>query len=235
MNYVGLDCSLSSTGLYIILDNGTEYYYNYKNNNKLSKWHKTLSHITYRDYENIKTEDYSDTEVAKIIQYNKITNMIVADILKHCKPEETKVITEGYSYSSSNTSSLLDLVCYATLLRNKLISLPFDEFIVKAPSSLKLETCQMTYDPIIKVIGGKNPREEKIYKNRIGISGGNFKKPDMIEAVFDCDYITDCYIKTALLPHRKELFKMKQIPKPIDDVIDALLLAHTEKNKNQTI
>lgn len=229
MNYVGLDCSLTSTGLYILLENGSEYYYNYMNSEKKSKWHKTLSYITYRSYENIKTEGYSDSEVAKIIQYNKITTMIVADILKHCKPEQTKIITEGYSYSSSNTSSLLDLVCYATLLRNKLISLPFNEFIVKAPSTLKLETCQMTYDPIIKIIGGKNPREERIYKNKIGISGGNFKKPDMIEAVFDCDYITDCAIKKSLLPYRKDLFKMKAIPKPIDDMIDALLLARTEK------
>lgn len=231
MNYIGLDCSLSSTGLYILLNDGTEFYYNYMNSDKLSKWHRSLSYITYRNYENIKSESYSDSEVFKIIQYNKITNMIVADILKHCKPEETIIITEGYSYSSSNTSSLLDLVCYSTLLRNKLIALPFNEFIIKAPSTLKLETCQMTYDPIIKVIGGKNPREERIYKNSIGISGGNFKKPDMLESVFDCDYIINCAIKKSLLPHRKELFKMRAIPKPIDDMIDAVLLAHTEKHK----
>ena len=231
MNYIGLDCSLTSTGLYILLDNGNEYYYNYMNSDKLSKWHKTLSYITYRNYENIKADNYSDTEVAKIIQYNKITNMIVSDILTHCKPEETVVITEGYSYSSSNTSSLLDLVCYATLLRNKLVALPFNEFIVKAPSTLKLQTCQMTYDPIIKVIGGKNPREERIYKNTIGISGGNFKKHDVFLALLDNNKI-NIRLKKSLLPHKMELFKMKTLPKPIDDMIDAVFLAHTEKNQS---
>lgn len=228
MNYIGLDCSLTSTGLYILLDNGNEYYYNYMNSDKLSKWHKTLSYITYRNYENIKADNYSDTEVAKIIQYNKITNMIVSDILTHCKPEETVVITEGYSYSSSNTSSLLDLVCYATLLRNKLVALPFNEFIVKAPSTLKLQTCQMTYDPIIKVIGGKNPREERIYKNTIGISGGNFKKHDVFLALLDNNKI-NIRLKKSLLPHKMELFKMKTLPKPIDDMIDAVFLVFTSK------
>lgn len=233
-NYIGIDTSLSSTGMYIRLKDGNEYYFNYRNNDKLSKWHKTLSYVFYKDYENIKMETYSDTEIAKIIQYNKITDMIVHDILKYCKPEETIIVTEGYSYSSSNTSSLIDLICYATLLRNKLISLNLQDFIIKPPSSLKLEVCAVTYPAKIKEIGGKRPRKEYIFKNTIGISGGKFQKTEMLESLFDNTSI-DIAIKTSLSYHKSELLKMKSIPKPIDDIVDAVWLVFTELLKDDNI
>lgn len=226
-NYIGIDTSLSSTGLYIILKDGTEFYYNYRNTDKLTKWHKTLDYVTYKDYENIKADNYSDTEVAKIIQYNKITNMIVHDILQHCVPEETVIITEGYSFSSSNTSSLIDLICYATLLRNKLISMAFNNFIIKAPSTLKLETCSLTYNPIVKEIGGKNPRKEYIYKNDEGIAGGKFTKREMLKSAFDNEKLNISITKTLLFV-KSELLKMKMIPKPIDDLMDGVWLAWSE-------
>lgn len=226
-NYIGIDTSLSSTGLYIILKDGTEFYYNYRNTDKLTKWHKTLDYVTYKDYENIKADNYSDTEVAKIIQYNKITNMIVHDILQHCVPEETVIVTEGYSFSSSNTSSLIDLICYATLLRNKLISMSFNNFIIKAPSTLKLETCSLTYKPIVKEIGGKNPRKEYIYKNDEGIAGGKFTKREMLKSAFDNEKLNIRITKTLLFV-KSELLKMKMIPKPIDDLMDGVWLAWSE-------
>jgi hypothetical protein len=226
-NYIGIDTSLSSTGLYIILKDGTEFYYNYRNTDKLTKWHKTLDYVTYKDYENIKADNYSDTEVAKIIQYNKITNMIVYDILQHCVPEETVIVTEGYSFSSSNTSSLIDLICYATLLRNKLISMSFNNFIIKAPSTLKLETCSLTYKPIVKEIGGKNPRVEYIYKNDEGIAGGKFTKREMLKSAFDNEKLNIRITKTLLFV-KSELLKMKMIPKPIDDLMDGVWLAWSE-------
>ncbi|TXG84826.1 MAG: hypothetical protein E6R13_02695 [Spirochaetes bacterium] len=226
-NYIGIDTSLSSTGLYIILKDGTEFYYNYRNTDKLTKWHKTLDYVTYKDYENIKVDNYSDTEVAKIIQYNKITNMIVHDILQHCVPEETVIVTEGYSFSSSNTSSLIDLICYATLLRNKLISMTFNNFIIKAPSTLKLETCSLTYKPIVKEIGGKNPRKEYIYKNDEGIAGGKFTKREMLKSAFDNKKLNIRITKTLLFV-KSELLKMKMIPKPIDDLMDGVWLAWSE-------
>ncbi len=225
-NRIGIDTSLSSTGLYIKMKNGDEFYYNYRNTNKLSKWHKTLSYVTYRDYVNVDIDNYSDSEVAKIIQYNKITDMILKDILNHCVPSESIIVTEGYSFSSSNTSSLIDLITYATLLRNKLISLDFNEFIVKAPSTLKLDTCKATYEPIVKVIGGKKPREEFIYKNDEGISGGRFNKREMLKALLDNTKI-DIKIQKSLSFHKDELLKMKMIPKPIDDLVDAVWLVYS--------
>lgn len=47
---------------------------------------------------------------------------------------------------------------------------------VLLPSTLKLESCKMTYEPIVKEIGGENPRKEYNWRNKIGISGGNFQK-----------------------------------------------------------
>lgn len=227
MNYIGIDTSLSSTGLFIYMSDGTEYYYNYRNTDKLTKWHNLLSFITYRNYDNIQTDDYSYTEIAKLIQYNKITDLIVKDILTHCKPEETIIITEGYSYSSSNTSSLIDLIGYATLLRSKLISLPFNDIIIKSPSTLKMETCMITYKPIIKQIGGKNPREEYIYKNDIGIAGGRFTKHEIFRSLFDNNKI-DIKFKKILSFHKLDLLKTKMIPKPIDDICDAIFLVFSE-------
>lgn len=233
-NYIGIDTSLSSTGLYIKLKDNTEFYYNYRNTDKLTKWHKILDFVFYKDYENIKLDNYSDTEIAKIIQYNKITDMIVHDIISHCKPEETVIITEGYSFSSSNTSSLIDLICYATLLRNKLIQMNFNNFIIKSPSTLKMETCKASYTPIEKVIGGKKPRTEYIYKNDEGIAGGKFTKREMLKAAYD-NNILDVKITKILEFHRVDLLKMKMIPKPIDDLMDAVWLAWSEILINEKV
>lgn len=230
MNYIGLDTSLSSTGMYILTED-KEYYFNYKNNNKLSKWHKLLNFITYRDYKNVKTDNYSQTEILKLLSYNNITNIIVEDILSVLNEDEIKntiVITEGYSYSSSNTSSLIDLIGYATLLRIKLLKLPINNFIIKAPSTLKIDTCKYTYPAIEKKIGGKNPRTEYIYKSDERIAGGRFTKREMLKALHD-NKLIDIKFKRILDFNVLDLLKMKNIPKPIDDMVDAIHLVWTTK------
>lgn len=226
-NYIGLDLSLSSSACYIRLTDGTEFYYNYRNSDKLSKWHKVLSYITYRDYSIPEIDNYSDLELGKLIKYGEITDLIVQDILNHCKPEDTIIVTEGYSYSSSNTMSLIDLIGYATLLRSKLVKQNFADFIIKSPSTLKLETCKITYKPIEKQIGGKKPRIEYIYRNTIGIPGGSFRKPEMLQSLFDNDKI-DIHIKQSLSYHKEELLSMKAIPTPLSDLVDAVFLVYTE-------
>jgi len=233
-NYVGIDTSLSSTGMYILTKEGKEYYFNYKNNNKLSKWHKVLSYTKYTSYDNIKTDEYGTTEIAKLLQYDNITTKMLNDIKEVCNLEETTVITEGYSYSSSNTSSLIDLIGYATLLRTKILKHNVYDFIIKPPSSLKMETGACTYEPNIKEIGGKNPRTEYSFKNPLGLSAGNFQKHDMLEAMFDNVNI-NINIKKTLLEHKTDILKMKSIPKPIDDIIDAVWLVYTEILKTDNI
>ena len=225
-NYIGLDLSLSSTGLFILLADGTEHYFNYKNNDKLSKWHKTLSYVNYRDYHVKKFNNYSDNEISKLLEYNKITDIIIKDILSIIPDLSTTIVTtEGFSYGSSNTISLIDLITYATLLRNKLLTYKLHDFIIKSPSTLKLETCKLTYKPIEKQIGGKKPRIEYIYKNTIGISGGRFQKTEMVQSLLDNTGIIN-KIKTTLSMHT-DLLKMKSIPTPISDIVDAIWLVYT--------
>jgi hypothetical protein len=233
-NYIGIDTSLSSTGIYIRLKDNTEHYFNYKNNSKLSKWHKILDFITYRSYDNIKSNTYTETEILKLLQYDKITTQMVTDILSICKPEETIIITEGYSYSSSNTSSLIDLIGFATLLRIKLLKLNLVDFIIKSPSTLKLDTCKYTYQPIEKKIGGKNPRTEYIYKSDERISGGRFTKREMLKSLNDNTNI-DIKFKNILDFHVQDVLRMVNIPKPIDDMVDAIFLAWTSMIENNEI
>ena len=158
-NKIGVDTSLSSTGMYISTPSG-EHYFNYRNNDKHTKWHKLLDFVKYRDYYAKDTiqNNYSSTEVEKLCKYNYITDIIVNDIQEHCKPEETEIFTEGYSYSS--TGDIIDLVTYGAILRNKLITKGFCLNII-APTSLKMNTCKYTYSSS---------------KNNNGISGGRFKK-----------------------------------------------------------
>lgn len=232
MNYVGIDMSLSSTGLYIIKEDGEEIYYNYKSDDKLTKWHKVLSFVNYKSYKRAKSDVYSDSEVLKIISYNMITDTIMEDILKHVEPENTTIVTEGYSYSSSNTTSLIDLVAYASLLRAKVVEHKFYNFIVKSPSTLKVAACELSYgvpEPIIEYKKNGQPKKPKIIpcKNRFGIAGGRFKKHDMLDALLE-KKDTNVRIKQALLPHHIHIQKMKNVPKPIDDLVDAVWLALSE-------
>lgn len=216
-NYVGIDTSLSSTGVYIRTKEGKNIYYNYRNTDKMTKWHKVLSYINYESYENYKAENYSDTEICKLLQYNKITDKILSDIISHCKPEETIVITEGFSYSSSNTSSLIDLVSYATLLRNKIISYDFYNLTIKSPSTLKADTCIMVYGP---------GEKKKPARNNEGIAGGKFTKREMLKSAFD--FNMEIEIINSLLFYKDDLLGMKSIPKPIDDMMDAVWLVWSE-------
>lgn len=236
-NYVGIDTSLSSTGMYIILKNNKEYYFNYKNTPKLSKWHKVLSYVKYTSYDNVKTDEYGTTEITKLLNYDNITTKIINDItsvIDKNEIEDTIIVTEGYSYSSSNTSSLIDLIGYATLLRNKILKLNILDFIIKPPSTLKMETGACTYEPTVKEIGGKNPRTEYSFKNEIGLSAGSFQKHDMFEALYDNPNI-NINLKTSLKEHKVDILKMKSIPKPIDDIVDGIWLVFTEVLRDDKI
>jgi hypothetical protein len=214
MNYIGIDTSLSSTGLYILLEDGSEFIYNYRNKSKDSKWHKKLDFIVYRDYKFEALKDYSKNEINKITQYNKITDLIIQDIQKHCDIQNTKIITEGFSFSSKG--QIIDLVCYAALVRNKLLELGYD-LNIKSPSGLKKDTCITVYGE------GEN---KKPACNTRGIAGGKFKKQEMLESLFDAKFKSK--ISQYLLEDKDVLLKMKSIPSPISDIVDALWLARTK-------
>lgn len=225
-NYIGIDPSIISTGLVV---NGKVFNYcrekDAKNTalTKLSKWYLFCDDvITYRFINLDYVEGYSENEIKKMYLYDTVTDQIIADInatIDHNLP--SRVAIEGYSYSSA-AGDIIDLVTFSTLLRRKLLTVTTDITIL-APMTLKLESCKMTYIPIEKKIGGKKPRTEYIYKNKLGIPGGSFNKVDMYMSLIENDNLNDAYV-TFLKEHKMSIAFTKNIKKPLEDTNDAYTL-----------
>lgn len=221
MNYVAIDPSLISSGLVV---NGKLYNYcresDAYNKKDLKKWFKLAEeHITYRfvDYRKFKT--YSEGEVIKLKDYDKITDMIIKDILDNINTkEETIVKIEGYSFSSS-AGPLIDLVTFSTLLRKKLFDKVSENIEILAPSTLKQESCKLTYKPID--IGVKKEKLE--WRNNEGIAGGKFDKFHMGKSLIENTTLDHPYV-VLLRSLQKEMSEISKVPKPFEDQSDAFLL-----------
>lgn len=206
--YVGIDASITSTAVYVNLD-GTEQFFNYTTKEKLDKWKKQFEpivkyrHILY-DYPN----DYSDSEVYKVIKYNDTAKMIADDIQSICDGHRIIAAIEGYSYSSAS-GRLLDLVTFGSALRKNIIDTGA-ELSVISPKTLKTETCKMSYNIIDK---------KKVWRDPAGLAGGSFKKPDMMRAALNFNRESELCEILALF--KNELLTMKNLPKPVDDIVDA--------------
>lgn len=211
-NYVGIDPSLSSTAMTISLKDGSKHYFNFKTNDKQSKWHKILSYVKYIDFEGEKIDKFSDSEVSKLMLYDSITDCVISEILALCEPEETYVAIEGYSFSS-RVGPLIDLVTFSTLMRHKLITNKFAKLTIVPPASLKSATCLFVYGP---------GEKKKPSRNDEGIAGGRFQKREMCKALLDSKL--EHKVKDSLAYHKEELLKAKAIPKPIDDINDSIFL-----------
>lgn len=221
MNVIGIDPSLVSTALIV---NGRMFNYcredSASNKSGLSKWYKlceelvTYRFINYRSYDN-----YSDGELIKLKDYDKITDMIVEDIRKNIdKDSESCVGIEGYSFSSS-AGDIIDLVTFSTLLRKKIFDKITQNIIVISPKSLKMESCKLTYKPID--IGKKKPKLE--WRNNLGISAGNFTKKEIFMSI-----VENVSFKDTWSYHCKHIYDdiimNKKIPKPYEDINDSYIL-----------
>lgn len=232
MNFIGIDPSLISTAVVI---NGKIINYCRESQaftkSGLSKWFKSaepyclFKYINYRDFDN-----YSDGEMIKLKDYDKITDDIISDILDNINiNEDSYVGIEGYNFGAQ-VGDLIDLVTFSTLLRKKLFDKVTKNIIVYSPSSLKLESCKLTYVPIEKQIGKKKIRIEYEYRNNIGIPGGKFTKKDMCLSIIDNTIITDKWFEYIKLI-KSEIMLGKNIPKPHEDINDAILLYHILKHR----
>lgn len=221
MNYVGIDPSLISTGLVV---NGKIFNYcresDAYNKTSLSKWFKlsdgkmTLRFISYREF-----EGYSDGELTKLKDYDKITDMIISDIENNIdKSFPTKIGIEGYNFGAQ-VGDLIDLVTFSTLLRKKLWDYISKDIIVLSPSSLKQESCKLTYPPID--IGKKKPKLE--WRNNYGISGGNFTKREMFLSIVENETLVDDWALHCK-EIKDELLLNKTIKKPYEDINDSYLI-----------
>ncbi len=226
-NIIGLDPSLISTGMTII-SNGNMKMYNYcrekdaTNKSGLSKWFKLcedeiiLRYIEYRTYDN-----YSDGELIKLKDYDKITSMIIKDIQDNIDTNlPTKIAIEGYSFGSQSGNSLIDLVSFSVLLRKKLFDYISQDILVLSPSTLKLEACKLTYPPINE---GKK-KEKWVYKNNDGVSGGSFTKHGMYLSIIENDKFSDPWSKLCR-GLKSEIMQSSKVNKPFEDCNDCYILA----------
>lgn len=229
MNYVGIDPSLISTGLVV---NGRIFNYCRESDaytkSGLSKWFKlcesemTLRFIEYRDFEN-----YSDGELIKLKDYDKVTDMIISDIESNIdKDLPVKIGIEGYNFGAQ-VGDLIDLVAFSTLLRKKIWDYISKDILVMSPSTLKQESCKLTYPAID--IGKKKPKLE--WRNNYGISGGNFTKREMYLSIIENDNLVDSWANHCKLI-KEDILENKTIKKPYEDVNDAYLIYQILKSKS---
>jgi hypothetical protein len=223
MNFIGLDPSLISTGMVV---NGKLFNYcrekDALNKSGLSKWFKycedkiNLRFIEYREYEN-----YSEGELIKLKDYDKITDQIIKDIEDNIdKTKPTKIGIEGYSYSS-DAGAIIDLVTFSTLLRKKLWDYISKDIEIFSPSTLKLESCKLTYPPINE---GKK-KDKWVYKNSYGVSGGNLTKHGMFLCIVDNDNLQDEWSKLCRTL-KDDIMGASKVPKPFEDLNDSMLIFH---------
>lgn len=233
MNIVSIDPSLISTALIV---NGK--FFNYCRESKaygktgMTKWFKMAEpFVKYRFIEYREFADYSEGELVKLKDYDLITDMIIKDILDNINRSfPTKIGIEGYSFGAQ-VGDLIDLVTFSTLLRKKLFDQVSEDILVLSPSTLKLEACKLTYSPIIKEIGGKKKRQELIWKNNIGISGGKFTKVDMFLAIIEnSEFGDDWSIHCKSI--KSDILSVKDIQKPYEDCNDAYLIYKHLQKKN---
>ena len=236
MNIVAIDPSLISTALVV---NGKMI--NYCRESKvygktgMTKWFKLAEeHVEYKFIEYRDFKDYSEGELTKLKDYDTITDMIMKDIFDNINPnEKTAVGIEGYNFGAQ-VGDLIDLVTFSTLLRKKLWDQLTHGIIVLSPSSLKLESCKLTYEPIIKEVGKKVKRQEIEWRNKMGVSGGKFTKNDMFMAIVENTWFDDPWSKHCKSV-KADVTSVKDIQKPYEDCNDAYLIyKYLQKEKTQS-
>lgn len=227
---VGIDPSILSTSIAVqangktYLENFTYEEFVYGKNDK-KKWFKLADEImevkTFKRYKENLT--YSESEISKLVKTDLQTDYIVNRILSYDFNKDSIFILniEGYSYSSS-AGHIIDLVTFSSVLRKKLYEKVSTHLIVTQPTQLKSNIAKLCYEPIVKEIGGKNTRTEYIYKNNDGITGGRFKKKEILQAINDSNFKDD--YATFVKNNFEMLNKSKNVPKPFEDCNDAYFL-----------
>jgi hypothetical protein len=229
MNIIAIDPSLISTAL-VVSSGDTFKIYNYCRESKvfgkkgITKWYGMAEeYVTYKFINYREFEDYSEGELTKLKDYDAITDSIIEDILENIDPNlESKIGIEGYNFGAQ-VGDLIDLVTFSTLLRKKLFDRISEDILVMSPSTLKLESCKLTYKPIIKETGKKKITIKEEWRNNIGMPGGKFTKNDMALSIIENDFLDDFWIKHCKFV-KDDLTSVSTIQKPYEDVNDAYLI-----------
>jgi hypothetical protein len=224
MIFIGLDVSKISTALCIEKDENIKLYsYTTKKSNNI--WiRNTEEFINYRNicYKYDSEKDYSKSEIIKLKEFNSITDLIIDDIFNNVdKKDKVKIAIEGYSYNSKGP--IFDLIEFTTSLKIKLMKkINHNDIVIFSPLTLKTEACKMVYKPRIELKGKRKIQTIYHYENTKGKQATKFDKWDMFFLFID-SYMK-MKIKDWCEQNQAEITKIKEVPKPIDDMIDAIFL-----------
>lgn len=237
MIFIGLDVSKISTALIIEKNNIIKLFsYTTKKDNNI--WIKnTNDYINYRniEYNYTKEKDYSKSELIKLTEFDNITDLIVNDIFDNIKIlDSIKIGIEGFSYSSKGP--IFDLIEFTTILKYKLIKKlnTYTSIEIISPLTLKKETCKMIYKPRIETKGKKVIKQILHYENTKGKEATKFDKWDMFYAFLDSN-INNIPLKKWCEDYQEDISKNKEVPKPLDDIIDAIFIQEIMKLRNSGI
>lgn len=229
MNIITIDPSLSCSAITI---NNEKFVFTSRElaetkTGSLKKWFNLCEpYVNFIMLEKGMEKTFSKKEIEKHKAYDDISNSIRNSVYSSSafnNSYETIVVIEGYSYSSA-AGPLIDLVTLGTLLRSKFLS-DTDNVVIIPPSKLKLEAAKLTYEPIEK--GVKVKKYE--WRNHGGVSGGNFKKQEIMKALIEnknlnCDWIN------FLKKYKDDILAAKAVPKPIEDINDSKIMYEIIKN-----
>lgn len=229
MNIVGIDISVNSTGISIFRGDET-ILLNFTTTKKNYTWiQQTLEHIDFEfiNYSYPDIKDYSEKEIIKLREFDKVSELIYNKVYGNIdKSEKTYICIEGYNFGfKQQSNSIIDIVTLSTLIRKKLFDgIPNLEMIlILSPKSIKSEVARMVYGTTtIETVNKKGVKKSTttINKNPDGVSGGNFDKHAMMKALINFNF--DTKLTKFLNENKDDLLKMKNIPKPFDDVIDSI-------------
>lgn len=218
MKIVGIDPSLSSTAV-CILDGQKEEFHCFMSASKSTKWMKAMEVIARMHQVQYKTvKDYSDSEVQKLRDYERVANGIVDSL---GIGEDDRVIIEGYAQRASG--QIVDLVMFSTFIRKRVLDLGA-RLTVVAPMTLKKSWAELIYPKDKKGVA----RNYEIQKNGLGIAGGSFKKHQMMLGLYEMS--DDSRFRDCMLIHREEIMPLASIPSPMNDLVDAFAAAWLGKN-----
>lgn len=231
MTHIGIDISKNSTAL-CIERNGKTLLFSYTTQNPNNIWIRdTDDFIFYRfvNYSYKDVKDYSEREMMKFDQFEEVSELIINDIFDNLNIlDSVSIAIEGFSFSSA-AGPIIDLVELSTLIKHKIKSKIKGMVTIKiiSPLSLKVFSCELVYNPIYITKGKRVIKKIKVVQDSNGKLGKDFDKKDMLDALLISD------VRIELIEHLKnrkeEYFKNKNLPKPIDDIIDSCWLCQIAK------
>jgi len=232
MIFIGLDVSKISTAL-CIEKNGITKLFSYSTQKDNNIWVKdTNSIINYRHikYSYLDEDDYSKSEILKLQNFDEVTDLIINDIFNNVGIlDSIRIGIEGFSYNSKGP--IFDLIEFTTLLKYKLLHRinKYGEIQIFSPITLKMEACKMAYKPRIETKGKKVIKEIIHNENDEGKNAKDFDKWDMLYALIKSDVKLE--LKDWCVENMEKISKIKKVPKPIDDEIDAIFLSQIIKKQ----